>query len=428
MVKKIGKYFPVLIIIAAIFYFIKTNTLNDIWNSIVEINLMISNEKAVLLFLIYWVEITVILIFLDILIFFFSVEINCFAEEAAENFLKKGRIRSSILCIRLNYGIKKLMFFLKPKLIIISNSSDNNNTVWNSITKGTTKDFILSIVFSLIKLPALFSMLLTFISLKYFDLNSIQEIWNRFSSSNFDFWEYVKLISPLITVILVIFIGYFTSFRGNIKRSISQANRKKMEVIIEEQRELVEAIGDSLYSIASNLQYVINCQDLVADIWIHGKYPNYNDEKCKLWNNYKDYSNHFEDIGELKTISQKFAELTSNGNGDTFRVFSRYNYDLLSLVADSSRLDIERLNREFFTKEGIKTLIPDPEDFMSEYTEEKERIQKERDNYISMLPGTIVDSLELLYKFCRYYVKMNKLLNINSDKMGRTLRMLTGKE
>lgn len=427
MVKKIGKYFPVLIIIAAIFYFIKMNTLNGIWNSIVEINLMISNEKAVLLFLIYWVEITAILIFLDMLILFFSVEINCSAQKVAENFLKKGGIRSSILCIRLNYGIQKLMFFLKPKLII-SNSSDNNNIVWNSITKRTTKDIILSIVFSLIKLPALFSMLLTFISLEYFDLNSIQEIWYRFSSSNFDFWEYAKLISPLITVILVIFIGYFTSFRGNVKRSISQANRKKMEVIIEEQRELVEAIGDSLYSIASNLQYVINCQDLVADIWIHGKYPNYKDEKCRLWNNFNDYINHFEDIAELKTISQKFAELNSNGNGDTFRVFSRYNYDLLSLVADSRRLDIERLNREFFTKEGIKTLIPDPEDFMSEYTEEKERIQKERDNYISMLPGTIVDSLELLYKFCRYYVKMNKLLNIKSDKMGRTLRMLTGKE
>jgi len=51
-----------------------------------------------------------------------------------------------------------------------------------------------------------------------------------------------------------------------------------MEDIIQKQRDLVETIGDSLYSIASNLQYIIECQDLVADLWTHSRFPDYNGE------------------------------------------------------------------------------------------------------------------------------------------------------
>lgn len=51
-----------------------------------------------------------------------------------------------------------------------------------------------------------------------------------------------------------------------------------------------------------------------------------------------------------------------------------------------------------------------------------------RENYLDWIPGRIVGSLELLYKFCRYYDEMNRLLNFRSDKVGRALRIFTGKE
>lgn len=90
----------------------------------------------------------------------------------------------------------------------------------------------------------------------------------RLGSLDFDFWAYIKLLSPLTVFVLIVFIGYFNSFSGNMRRAIAQANRKKMEDIIREQRDLSEVIGEAIGLIASNLQYVINCQDLIADLWI----------------------------------------------------------------------------------------------------------------------------------------------------------------
>lgn len=74
----------------------------------------------------------------------------------------------------------------------------------------------------------------------------------------------------------------------------------------------------------------------------------------------------------------------------------------------------------------MKKLVDDAKCPIIEYS--KEGIHKMRENYLDWIPGRIVDSLELLYKFCRYYDEMNRLLNFRSDKVGRALRIFTGKE
>jgi len=423
--RKISKYFLILIILVVVFFVFRAYTLEGILNCIVEFNLKMAQENVVWLFLTYWGEILIILIVWDSLILKISVETSCLLDRISADLLKKKRIRLPILCIRLNYSIRKLMFILRLGWVRYS-FDDDDKIVWNSITRPPIKNTILEICFSLIKLPALIAMFLTAISLKYFGLNDIQNKLKILSSFEFDFWEAIKLLSPLTVVVLIVFIGYFISFRGNIRRSIAQANRKKIEDIIQKQRDLVEDIGDSLNSIASNLQYVINCQDLVADLWIHSRFPKYNNKQHSL-NRDWDIENYcFEDILELERISKNLDELNSNGNWSASRAFSSYKYELLTLVARSSLLDSKELNRAFFTKEGMKTLIADAECPRIEYCNEE--IQKMRENYLDNMPETIVDSLELLYKLCRYYTEMNKLLNFKSDKVGRALRMFTGKE
>lgn len=423
--RKIGRYLLILIILGAVFFVFKRYNLRDIWNNVVEFNLEIAQKKFIWLFLIYWGEIFIILIFWDLIVHKISMAASLLLDRISEYLLKTKKIRLSILFIRLNFGVSKLMYFLRLGWWTYG-SSEDDKIVWNSIRRPAIKDTILSIFFSLIKLPALIAILLSAISLKYFELNDIQEIVKNISSFKFDFWEDIKVLSPLTVVVLIVFIGYFISFRGNIRRAIAQANRKKMEDIIQKQRDLVQTIGDSLYSIASNLQYVIMCQDLVADLWIHSRFPDYNDKHYMSRSDWNIESYCFEDIPELETISQKFDELNANENWSFSRAFSSYKYELLALVARSNLLNLKKLNRTFFTKEGIRILIADAERPLIEYS--KEEIQKMREDYLDGIPGRIVDSLALLYKFCRYYDEMNKLLNFKSDKVGRMLRMFTGKE
>lgn len=423
--RKIGKYFLILIVLVVAFFVFRSYSLRDICYDIIEFNLEMSQEKFIWLFLIYWGEIFTILISWVLLVDIISVEVNLLLDRLSEYLLKTEKMRLAILCIRVNYGFSKLMYFLRLGWWIYG-SSEDDKIVWNSIRRPPIKDIFLGVFFSLIKLPALIAIFLSAISLTYFELNDIQEIVKNLGSFKFDFWEDIKLLAPLTVAVLIVFIGYFISFRGNIRRAIAQANRKKMEDIIQKQRDLVEVIGGSLYSIASNLQYAIKCQDLVADLWIHSRFPDYEDDKCRLRRDTSVESYYFKDIPELKIISQSFDELNTNGNWSASRAFSSYKYEFLTLVSRNSSLNSEKLNEIFFTKEGIKTYINDDKYPMIEVS--KEEIEKMRKNYLKWIPRRIVESLKLLYKFCRYYDEMNKLLNFKTDKVGRTLRMFTGKE
>lgn len=423
--RKFVNWILILITLSIVFFIIEMYTPVGIWDYVAEWNLEISQGRGICLFLIYWGEIFLILLFWDLLVKTVSAEVSILLDEISERLLKATKIRLAILGIRLNYCISKLTFFLRPGWWG-NGLSDEDEIVWNSIIRPPITDTILGICFSLIKLPALISLFLTAISLRWIELSNMSSELKRLGSLDFDFWEYIKLLSPLTVFVLIVFIGYFISFRGNMRRSIAQANRKKMEDIIQMQRDLSEAIGEAINLMALNLQYVINCQELVADLWIHSKFPHYVDEKQRLWRDLNIERYCFKDIPQLEIISQKFVELNSNGNWNTMRAFSSYKYEFLTLATKSGFLNSEKLNEIFFTNEGMKKLVNDAKCPMIGYS--KEEILKMRENYLDGIPGRIVDSLELLYIFCRYYDEMNTLLNFRSDKVGRALRIITGKE
>lgn len=424
-IRKFVNWILLLITLVIVFFIIEMYTPVGIWDFVAEWNLEISQGRVIWLFLIYWGEIFIILLFWDLLIRKVSVEVSILLDDISERLLKVKKIRLAILGIRLNYGICKLSFFLRLGWCRYG-LSDEDEIVWNSIRRPPIKNTILGICFSLIKLPVLISLFLTAINLRWIELSNVSNELKSLGSLDFDFWEYIKLLSPLTVFVLIVFIGYFISFRGNMRRAIAQANRKKMEDIIQKQRDLSEAIGKAINLIASNLQYVINCQELVADLWIHSKFPHYVDEKQRLWRDLNIENYCFRDIPELEIISQKLIELNSNGNRNAMRAFSGYKYEFLTLATNSGFLNSEKLNEIFFTKQGMKKLVDDAKCPIIEYS--KEGIHKMRENYLDWIPGRIVDSLELLYKFCRYYDEMNRLLNFRSDKVGRALRIFTGKE
>ncbi|MFV0363378.1 MAG: hypothetical protein ACK5LL_09880 [Suipraeoptans sp.] len=423
--RKIGKSLLFIIGLVLIYWGAKTYAVKDIWENVVEFNLEMSQKKWYWLFLVYWIEILFILMICDLILYMFSVWMSVRLDNIARSLLKKEQIRLSIFLIRLNYAIEKWSFYLQPSWWGVGGSY-HRKVVWNSINRSTVKDIVLGVFFSLIRLPGWITLFITALSLKWIKLDDLQSSWQDFVTQKFDFWERIKLLSPLTIVILIVFIGYFVSFKGSIRRTIAQTNRKKMEDVIQEHRELVEVIGDSIYLIAPNLEYVIKCQELVADLWISAKFPEYRD-KTMMWNGELNVENFcFVEIPELETISQRFDKLYSNGNSGAARAFSGYRYEILTLMGEGIFLDSGKLNEKFFTKKGMEKMCSKKETYRREYS--KEEIKEKRDNYLEFIPYSILDGLKLLYKFCRYYDEMNKLLNFKSDKVGRALRMFTGKE
>lgn len=422
--RKICKW--ILLFVASISVIFIANTIIriDVFYAIMKWNLEMSHENSIELFFIYWLEIGIVLALWDLLMYEIYIHTSLILDEKAEYWLQTNRVGLTIWCVRLKYGLGKVMLFLR--LGWWKSGSLNNNVIWNNITRPTIKNTFLGICVSMIKLPALVALFLTAISLEWFEVRDILDTLKAFWNLEFDFWGLAKNLSPLITVILVVFIWYFISFKGIIRRTIAQANRKKMEDIIQQHRILTEVIGMSLYSIASNIEYVINCRELVADLWIYSKFPDYKNEKCMLQRDLNLESFCFKDIPELKNIVDVFGEFNSNGNSGISRTFASYKYEFLTLMSKMNYFSLQKLNEKLFTKQGMESMIADDRYPCVEHS--KEEIDEIRSNYLKYMPRRIVESLELLYTFWRYYDEMSKLLNVKSDKVGRALRLLTGKE
>lgn len=423
--RKIGKWIFGFIVAVGLIFIFKKCTLCNIWNHIVEWNIKISREKIVCLFGIYLIEIFMFLILEDSLVLKFFGDASLFLDNKSKYLLQKEEVGLAIYCIRIKYGISKLMYLLgagwsKPSFLF------KDKIVWNSIKRPTIKEFFLEVTFSLVKLPALIAICLTGISLNWFGINDIQNGMKTLYSYRLNFWNAVQNVSPLTTVALLASIWYFISFEGNIKRAVARANYRKMEEIIEKQRKLTEIIEKVLYLASENLQYVIKCQELIIDLAIYRKFFDYKDYKSmsRTALNVENYC--FQDIPELVDVVEMLKELNSSGNRGALLVFSSYKYEFLTLMGQSYFLSLEKLNKIFFTKESIAVLFNEDESRKSKYSEQE--ICKIREDYSNGLQDVIIEGLELLYIFYRYYNKMNKLLNFRTDKVGRTLRMFTGKE
>lgn len=395
-------------------------------NALVEINTiinsLISQENFIGLFFLFLIIITVLLLLWDLVIKIFSIEGSNLLKKLAIHQLKKKRIGFSIFCVRLNYGFSKLMYFLRLGWIRMGSDHD---IVWKSINRPPIKDTVFKICFSLIRLRSLIALLLVAISLEWIQLSNVPNQIDNFFRLEFDFAWFMKILPSLAIIVLLACIGYFISLKGNIRRSVAQANRKKMEDVIQKQKDLNEVIGDCIYPIASNLKYVIDCQDLVAELWTYNKVE-VEDKRLDLSRKRNVDYYCFKDIPELEYISEKIYELNSIENRSAFRAFASHKYEFISFWASTYALDKGKLNKIFFTKEGIKTQITSDKRPMIKDSDIENNESIER--YLEWIPGGIIDSVELLYKFSRYNDEINRMLNFKSDKVGRILRMFTGKE
>jgi len=200
-----------------------------------------------------------------------------------------------------------------------------------------------------------------------------------------------------------------------------------METIIDMQREFNVNLGKAIYDSIENLQYFINIQESISETWIEKKYPKHErDKECYREASIEDYPM-FKNVISLERVVEDFNKLNSTKYRSVFLTFARSNYEFIKLATSFELKDLAYLEMILLTEVGIKNRYKSIN--VDEYTEyTKDEMELKKKEQLDSFSYWTLEAIEILYVCLRYCDEMNSLLHINSDKIGRTLRMFTGKE
>src|SRR5690606_21290298 len=122
-------------------------------------------------------------------------------------------------------------------------------------------------------------------------------------------WDNFTKLSAIVVFILIIFLGYFVSRYGIIRRAVAQANRKKLEEVVFKHRELSHYITDLISIGSRNIEYAINCYDLIVKYYAYKIKPNASQRRwvTQRYKESKDFL--FEDIPTLDAFIQGINEM-----------------------------------------------------------------------------------------------------------------------
>lgn len=95
--RKFVNWILFLIALCIVFFIIEMYTPVGIWDFVAEWNLEISQGRVIWLFLLYWGEIFIILLFWDLFVHKVSVKFRILLNKISERLLKEKKIRLAIL-------------------------------------------------------------------------------------------------------------------------------------------------------------------------------------------------------------------------------------------------------------------------------------------------------------------------------------------
>ncbi|WP_379893769.1 hypothetical protein [Marinicrinis lubricantis] len=259
-------------------------------------------------------------------------------------------------------------------------------------------------------------------------------MWNE---NAFLIWDNFTKLSAIVVLILIIFLGYFVSRYGIIRRAVAQANRKKLEEVVLKHRELSHYIIDLISIGSRNIEYAINCYDLIVECYAYKIKPIVSIHAQRRWvtQRYKESKDFlFEDIPTLEAFIQGINEMKLAENSYISRWFLKSKYEFTTLfIVNSYDLKTDQMNRLLFTKKGFEEMNKPPEKFSrysdSDFEMAIEEIEVETDEFKKyILEKYIIEGIELVFKLYRYLKILENMLSMDSDKFGRSLRALTNKE
>lgn len=427
-----------LICALGMFYIFHIYSLQEIWRIVINWNFNWDwSDQWYGLFAIYWIEILLVALIWDLFWFRLNYVFNFFYTELTQDAVKRKRVWLLVKLVRIKYSFNKLSYYMR--FWWISYSNDRRKELRDFIVSSTILDFIKTIYSSMFRFPAILAILLTVVTN---DITKVIKSWilkaQPWVKESSFLWEHFTKISALVVLVLILFLWYFVSSKGVIRRSIAQANRKKLEDVIQLHRQLTNLIIDMIITGSENLEYAVRCRDSILDYWANKRYPyaiesNLQDIK-KNGLDYRDSDYFlFKDIPEISGIVNEFSSLLSVENQNISLWFSRYKYELMKVLTRFRIMEVEYYEEYLFTKNGFNRVFDFKQshfgeelDYKKEGNEEIHRNCEFFERYV--LNRNIIEGIELLYELYRYNLALNRLLHVESDKIGRVLRMFTGKE
>lgn len=387
------------------------------------------SEKWYWLYAIYFIEIFIITFWWDLVLSSLFNVVYSIYSKLTEKFIRKKWLL--IKLIRYYYSFQKIYYHLK--LFRSSIRSEREPKLIYNLTAPILTDWI-RFFFNLFTSPySILAAVLTIITLDYsFIHGGIESIKDQRDNLFYSLWNNSSKLSAVVVFVLIIFLLYFVSSYGVTRRAIAQANKRKLEDVIHLFRKLEEPVLNIVFNGSKNLQYALNCYDSIYEFGTLKKYKALSIKNQKLPASLRriDFDEDgflLDDITELEDLIEILEEINNSENRMFVNWFSNYRYELRKFINITTFKELEYYERVLFTKKGFKKMSNvNQNQHVKKVDEENLREELAFNRY--MLNKNIISGLELLYAFHRYIEVSNKILHMDSDKLGRGIRLFTGKE
>ncbi|MBB6671262.1 hypothetical protein [Cohnella nanjingensis] len=267
--------------------------------------------------------------------------------------------------------------------------------------------------------------------------------------------QIISNIPNLLIVIAAIFILFkLNGSRGILRRTIANANKNKLEEVINEHRQIVSILNKAFIDGVNNLEYIIRNREWIVSTWIRQNYLyhlNRSDHpECserlltlldKKYLGYDDIDFYIQNLTKIPSIDRIHEQLEKNINQFwLLNQFTRLSFKLRGFRLFSSITNNQKnLNMWMLTPDGLTNILDKKKLRVSNIQLEKALRDNNTNKILNVLESNfelilvkfyeeIVQSIEAQVLLLSYANTTNRLLHINADLFGRLSRSLFDRE
>ena len=428
-ISKIFKYISLLIVLILLPFFWKIMV-----SEVISTNLKASQGNLFVLTFIFWLEILLLLVIYDLVIFNSYSIIRYYLRELGEWAVRTKKVSCALYIIRLNYYFLRLSRLLR--LGWVTYDSDEKSLVWIGISKLTLTKLIFNIFKIIISIPMLLAFLSACFSLKIlrvditYYLYKFQEILIsilQIKVNISDIFLSLPAIVALVTILPTVFFFYFYSQKREVRKVIDKENGQYFEEVILLYEKLLIWVNHHIYQISENFDYVINCQDLIIEVFLEKEIPNYvslTEKKYYRTEGIEEFN--FLEISDLSELREIVTQLMSDRLIKFTRIFSINRFDIWQFyLRDFDSLsEEEEIEKLFYTQKGMASKLA--KRYTYSYDVTKDKLEQERKKEQSCLSWSIYKNLESLYRLMRMRNSLRSYLY--SSRMERLILKVLNKD
>ena len=366
------------------------------------------------------------------------------------------RPRFLIEAYRMYIGIDGLLEFIIYKILRVGVGISYERNLTDYILEDSILEKTKSILVGIFR-PTEITNLISFGTAVYICYNlPINELIPKYieiESRGKSLFVSLLIYLPALIIILGIFVAWrYTGIKGRFIRGANRVNQRMIEDILDIHRRLIKLVLQIIDKGAENVDRITKCRDLLLTNRINeispiiedvqGNKVIWNNKFSGIWNNSR-FNIELETIEEIEDIIEILKEAKEKNIIDELfwiRLYSRKMRGLKEFMFRSPNEFGKYLRRELLTPYYVKKLYKKDtdevlyEEIKDSIPSEKERVFIERDilddirEFELMVDDKIISSVEILVEFGYYYNETYKLLHFNSNKFGRILEMITGRE